>query len=382
MIALSLTSEMNRDGVLKMKKSFVFVLLVASIFLTSCSVKESQWAIEEEQYNGLYGYKITQTPDSFKEFTGTYVYYKASNRNATNGWTVSHKNEIENYLKKNDLQIIPSRFGDNYLFLPHGFFVTKINQNELSYIWDVLSTQYAGFAEMQDKGFTKKKLMAVKDSRDFDKLFDEYIDDCHFSVRIRDYYFDKPTARDEGTFASRDPDGFYFEKETENAYYIRFTNCISEDYHTKFQSAVLDASKKDFIILDARSNKGGDNAPLGAFKEYLNIVDYKGTVICLQDNWSYSSGELWHAFGTKDVKFKSVLVGTHSGGMQRFDGGEYSNNELDVFIYAGNHPRDGIIPDNWLGEGKGYEPQIWATTENMKETLENLGVILDGVEFR
>ena len=43
---------------------------------------------------------------------------------------------------------------------------------------------------------------------------------------------------------------------------------------------------------------------------------------------------------------------------------------------------EGVLPDNWLGEGKGYEPQIWATTENMKETLEKLGVVLDDIEFK
>lgn len=73
--------------------------------------------------------------------------------------------------------------------------------------------------------------MAIKDSKDFDDLFNKYIDDCHFFVRIRDYSFAKATARDEGT------------------------------------------------------------------------------VICLQDNWSFSSGDLWHAFGTLEkVRLKFLKV--------------------------------------------------------------------------
>ena len=365
-----------------MKKSFLFCFLLLSALLISCSKKNHNWVIEENRHDAYYYYTIKQAPDSFKEFTGTNIYYRQSRSNATYTWLVSHKEEIEKYLLKNDLQIVTSKFGDKYLFLPDGFFVIQINQDELSYIWDILSSSYAGFAEMQEKGFSKKKLMAVKDSRDFHKLFTKYIDDCHFTIRIRDYCFDKPTARDEGTFASKDPAGTYFEKETQNAYYLRFNDCVSEEYMTVFPSSVLNACKKDFIILDARSNRGGNISPLENFGNYLNNAYYQGTVICLQDNWSFSSGELWHKFGTKDVKFKTKLVGTHSGGVQRFGTGEHYNEKLDVFIYAGQFPMDGVLPDNWLGEGKGYEPQIWATTENMKETLEKLGVVLDDIEFK
>lgn len=365
-----------------MKKSCLFILILTGILFFGCSGKDRGWSIEEVFENNLYMYKITQTPEQYKDFAGTLVYYQNSSRNAVFGWPVSHKEEIEKYLFKNDLEPKTSRWGDTMLFLPRDFFITKINQNELSYIWEILSNNYAGFAEMQEKGFTQKKLMAVKDSHDFDKLFNKYIDDCHFSIRIKNYYFDKPTARDEGTFASKDPDGLYFEKETENAYYIRFTNCISDDYMNNFQFAAMQACKKDFIVLDARSNRGGNDTPILAFSNYLNGINYNGTVICLQDNWSYSSGELWHAFGTKNVKFKTKLIGTHSGGMQRFNAYEFYNKELDVYIYAGKFPQDGLIPDNWLGEGRGYEPQIWATTENMKSTLEGLGVNLEGVEFK
>lgn len=365
-----------------MKKNKIIIISLLSVILFSCVTKGQEWTIEENLIDGKYSYTITSTPDSYKEYVGTLVYYKSSERDAVWTWPVSHKEEIEKYLLKNDLQPIASRFGETKLFLPHGFFVTKITQEDLSSIWELLSNNYAGFEEMKQKGFSEKKFMAIKDSKDFDDLFNKYIDDCHFFVRIRDYSFAKATARDEGTFASRDPDGFYLEKETSNAYYIRFTNCSSEDYLLNFQTACIEASKKDFIVLDARSNRGGNINPVDMFRNYLNTIDYKGTVICLQDNWSFSSGELWHTFGTPDIKFKTMLIGTHSGGMQRFDTYQYYNEKLDVFIYAGRFPNDGLISENWLGEGKGYEPQIWATTENMKSTLEKLGVELDDIQFK
>lgn len=39
------------------------------------------------------------------------------------------------------------------------------------------------------------------------------------------------------------------------------------------------------------------------------------------------------------------------------------------------------LPKNYLGEGLGYEPDIWATTETMKATLEGLGLDLKGIQF-
>ena len=235
---------------------------------------------------------------------------------------------------------------------------------------------------MQTKGFSQKKLLSVKDGKDFYKLFDKCIDDCHFAIRIRDFFYEKATAYDKGTFRSLDPLDTYFERETSNAYYIRFNNCTSMAYKEDFPFAAFKAAKKDFIILDARSNSGGDNSFIFEFKKYLNDTKYKGTVIITQDNYSFSSGELWHDFGTIDVKFKTVLVGTHSGGMQRFGGAVYDNPELDMFIYAGRQAMDGLIPANWLGEGKGYEPQIWATTETIKATLEGMGVDLEDIVFQ
>lgn len=41
-------------------------------------------------------------------------------------------------------------------------------------------------------------------------------------------------------------------------------------------------------------------------------------------------------------------------------------------------PNDG----KWKGEGIGYEPDVFSYTENMKETLENLGVDTSDIFFK
>ena len=51
-------------------------------------------------------------------------------------------------------------------------------------------------------------------------------------------------------------------------------------------------------------------------------------------------------------------------------------------IYLGKTSFRNSIPENYLGEGKGYEPDIWATTETMASVLENLGVDLTGITFQ
>ena len=66
---------------------------------------------------------------------------------------------------------------------------------------------------------------------------------------IKNFYYTQPTSRDEGSFLSRDTANIYFEKETSNAYYIRFNDCWSHDYYAKLPIAGVDASKKDFIIM-------------------------------------------------------------------------------------------------------------------------------------
>ena len=352
------------------------------ILLFSSCTKKSEWKLSEEKQQEYYLYKIVEAPAAYQKFTGEVVCRFLGRRSFSASFAKSCEKKILKCLAAGDFEIRTGTGRKEYILLPPTFEDFSFTKEELNSIWEILSQVYAGFHEMEEKGFTEEKLLKIQNASDFYKLFDRCVNDGHFAIRIKTFYYDQGHAVDPGTFRSEDSPDTYFEKQTSNAYYIRFTNCRSEEYFMNFANAVLDASKKDFIVLDARSNHGGDDSPISQFKKYLNTTGYKGTVICLQDNWSFSSGEIWHTFGTKDVKIKCLLVGTHSGGMQRFDCCEYDNKELDMHVAAGKNQRDGIIPDNWLGELKGYEPQIWATTDNMKETLEGLGVDLGDIEFR
>ena len=364
-----------------MKKGFIILSALAVIFISACS-KESEWKLLEKQEQQYYTYQIIQAPEEYQRFTGQPVCCYMGRRSFAAYFTKSYEKKILKYLNKGNFEVRTGTGRKEYILLPPTFEEISFSKEELTEVWDMISQVYAGFHEMEEKGFTKEKLLKIKNQSDFYDAFDKWVYDGHFAIKIRTFYYDQGHAVDPGTFVSEDPPNTYFEKETSNAYYIRFNSCRTEEYLKNLGNAVLDASKKDFIVLDARSNHGGDDSPLAQFQKYLNSTGYKGTVICLQDNWSFSSGELWHIFGTKDVKIKCLLVGTHSGGMQRFDCYNFDNKELDMHIAIGRHKRDGIIPDNWLGELKGYEPQIWATTDNMKEILEGLGVDLADIVFK
>ena len=70
-----------------------------------------------------------------------------------------------------------------------------------------------------------------------------------------------------------------------------------------------------------------------------------------------------------------TLIGTHSGGAQIY-GNCVSYEENGIFFYLPSTSFVKYLPKNYLGEGKGYEPDIWANKENMKSKLESLGLDL------
>ena len=104
----------------------------------------------------------------------------------------------------------------------------------------------------------------------------------------------------------------------------------------------------------------------------------------LQDNWSYSAGEVWRNFARQDMHpWKSILIGTHSGGCQAYGNCEtFVNEDLKIGLYFGVNSFLQYMPSNYLGDGKGYEPQVWATTQTMKEVLEGLGIDTEGIIFQ
>lgn len=356
----------------------------------------NDWDVVEKPYEQYFCYVITDAPEKHKNLTGTMVFAWISRSSYRNLYESSCKEGIIEFLKNEDFEIdIDPDHQINSAFLSERFiekyFPELVNVNipvteaDLDFIWDKLSSKYGGFSDMKKKGFNKKKFYKINNTKDLKKLLDKCIEDCHFQLNIRGFSYNQNTTYDKGSKKSKDLPNTYFEKETSNAYYVRFTSCVPENdlYNKNLQKVALKAEKKDFIILDSRSNHGGSDFPQELLRNDLNTLKYKGTVIVLQDNWSFSSGESWSIFGVDGLRFKCLLVGTHSGGMQNYGNCQsYYNEELNVAMYFGSTNFRKYLSANYLGDGKGYEPDIWATTETMKATLEGLGVDLTGIDFQ
>ena len=238
-----------------MKKQFLIFLSVFMLLISSCS-KENEWKLKESINQQYYIYEIIDAPETFKAYIGTKVYKHYGQQYESYGFSDSCEDRIIEYLNKENFEKLTTRDGKKNILLPVTFDKVVFNNEQLNYIWDILSQNYAAFPEMTKKGFSKRKLLKVKNETDFYRLFDNYVNDCHFAIRVgKNFFYDQPTARDEGTFRSQDPLNIYFEKETSNAYYIRFNDCKSYGYWNDLPYAGSAASKKDFIILDARSNE-------------------------------------------------------------------------------------------------------------------------------
>ena len=373
------------------RKSLVAILLMLGSFVFA-----NDWNVQEVPYENYVYYLVTDAPEKYNNLIGTMVFAWQSRSSYRNLYESSCKDGIIKFLNKEDfsIEIDPNNgidsaflsvsFMENYF--PELFNINiPVTKTDLEFIWDSLSSKYAGFSDMKKKGFNKKQFYKINNTKDLKTLLDKYIEDCHFQLNVREFSYNQDTAYDEGNKKSRDPENIYFEKETSNSYYVRFTSCVPENdlYNKNLQKVALKAEKKDFIILDSRSNHGGSDFPQILLRRDLNNLKYKGTVIVLQDNWSFSSGESWHIFGVNGLRFKCLLVGTHSGGMQNYGNCQlYNDEKLNIGIYFGysNFRKD--LPSNYLGDGKGYEPDIWATTETMKARLEGLGVDLTGIDFQ
>ena len=132
----------------------------------------------------------------------------------------------------------------------------RLTKAEKTYIWETLSDNYGGFYDLEEQGLTEKKFFKTKSFADLTKLFDKYIHDCHFYCKINDLEYHQPFARDEGTKESIDPAGqTYFEKETSNAYYVRFNSCTSEDYKNNLPEVYENALKKEKISNNKKNYK-------------------------------------------------------------------------------------------------------------------------------
>lgn len=372
-----------------MKKMF----LAFAALLECCFLFCSEWSIEEQTYNfpiddsssEYYFYYVVSTPEKYSNVkNGTSIYAWQSENMYRNLFTQPNKDKILEYLDTDNFDVY-NIDGYDCIFLPFSFLkeTISISEQQLQYVWDEFEKNYIAFSDMKKKGFSKKKFFAVKTYGDLVDLFNQYIDDAHFNFTISDITYKLQTAYDEGSIPSIDEDNTYYETATSNAYYVRFTNCTSDAYLENMPTVGERALNKEYLILDARTNYGGNNYPVFETVNYLTDKKYKGTIYVLQDNWSFSSGELWSVIGHKSVKLNKKLAGTHSGGMQKYGNIRYyENEELGISMRFGSKSFVKTLPKNYLGEGKGFEPEIWATTQNMKSILESFGIDLTGIEFQ
>ena len=364
-----------------MKKKILSIIILFAFV----SLFAEEWQITEKEYNQTYHFYVNEeAPENYAFTKGTTVFATYNNHSYRNLFSVSLKDKMLDYLEQEKFKIENEDGVDCIFLLPEFLdFNFEISKRELESIYKILKNKYVAFSDMKKKGFSKEEFFQIHNSNELKSYLDKYIEDCHFNLCLREMNYGQNLARDEGCFESKDSYPTYFEKETSNAYYVRFNNCTSKEYNSNFEKIYKRMLDKDFLILDARSNGGGSNWPQNKLKAALEKNNYKGSVLILQDNWSYSSGEVWGVFGQSGVKLNCKLVGTHSGGMQFYGNCRtISDKKTNVMIYCGRTSFRNYLPANYLGEGKGYEPDIWATTETMKATLEGLGVDLTGIDFQ
>lgn len=255
-------------------------------------------------------------------------------------------------------------------------------EKEKNTIYSTLKNHYAGFYDMQKRGFSEKVWKEVSNYDDVRAVFDKYVVDTHFCVHnYKDFYYQQEQVFDPDSIQSADPEKTFVKKTTSNTFYLRYNSCdIKWASYAVLPDFAEEASKYDYIVLDFRSNRGGGNGEQHEFFLELLNLGYKGTIIVTQDNWCYSAGEVWiiaYPF-TKVLDIK--LVGTHSGGMQVYGNCVgYMVNGLYFWLPSSSFATS--VPPNYLGEGKGYEPDIWANKDNMKSELEKLGLDLADIVF-
>ena len=268
-----------------------------------------------------------------------------------------------------------------------------LTKKEKSAVSSMIRNTYIGYAEMKEKGFKLKMIDECETIGELFALLDKYVFDYHFWIGIdrgekgvAEWEF-KSIVTDEKSKRSIDPFITYFEKATSNAYYIRFNSCGESTkekpnpYWTEFPGAAAKACDYDYIVLDPRSNNGGGQMQQIKFFESLINKNYKGKIYILQDKYSFSAAEMWMIAGRYADKLDMTTVGTFTGGMQRY--GECKS--IKKGTVSGWIPT--IIcqlPDDgkWKGEGVGYEPDVFAYTEEIKDVLIGFGVDMTGIEIQ
>lgn len=254
--------------------------------------------------------------------------------------------------------------------------------NEKETIYSMLKEHYAGFDKMVERGFTEEAWENVSDYDDIRELFDKCVDDCHLLINNNHgFTYRKQQIYDTDSIRSDDPPKTFRLITTTNTYYVRYNSCYPAwNEYAQLSYMGEGASKYDFIVLDFRSNSGGGNIQQDSFFRTLRDNNYKGIVYITQDNWSVSAGEAWYVASAYKNLINVKLIGTHSGGWQKYGNcREYTKN--NIYFYLPSNSFEDYLPDNYLGEGIGYEPDIWATKNNMKTILEGFGLDLTNIVF-
>ena len=253
---------------------------------------------------------------------------------------------------------------------------------EKEVIYSMLKNHYVGFSDMKERGFTKDAWKKVSDYDEIKILFDKCINDTHLFINNNNgFEYKQYQVFDKDSIKSNDSYPTFVKKTTSNTYYLRYNSCnINWSDYANLPKLAYEASQYDFIVLDFRSNQGGGNGQQYEFFKNLYVENYKGKIFVTQDNWSYSAGEVWIMATQFKDSLDMTLIGTHSGGAQIY-GNCVSYEKDGIFFYLPSTSFIKSLPENYLGEGKGYEPDIWANKDNMKLKLESLGLDLKGIEF-
>ena len=272
--------------------------------------------------------------------------------------------------------------------------VQAIPQDEMNWVKECLFEIYA-----QKDTLPKDEFKKVVTYEDLYNYLHEYINDNHFDMYCADLLSNGQPNEMKKMWWIRDNKNYDEEKRlrtSERGDYITYTETKNAEYVRNVgkcnlsDSEVLEKIKgnKDFIILDYRSNDGGKTIPMFSLFERLDKMNYKGKIICLQDNYSGSAGELGRfERGNLDV----VLVGQNTRGLGVSNGGEYRKyghfwvhlpnfdctndftiEELNEELRKGNNV---FNFEKFEGEGKGYKPDVRVyKNEDFGPTLEKMGV--------
>lgn len=262
------------------------------------------------------------------------------------------------------------------------------NENDVRFfsekktIYSVLKKHYVVFDTMVGRGFTKQAWEQTSDYDEVRALFDKCINDTHLYINNNHgFEYRQHQQFDEDSIRSSDADKTFIKKTTTNTYYLRYNSCdVNWAEYAGLPDLAAEAAGYDFIVLDFRSNYGGGNYQQYLFFDNLYKSSYSGTIYVTQDNWNYSAGEVWIIANRFKDKLNLKLIGTHSGGMQIY-GNCVKYNENGIYFWLPSTSFATNLPENYLGEGKGYEPDIWANKNNMKAVLEKLGLDLSGIVF-